>query len=274
MKIFNIMPELPEVETIVQELSNKIKGKKILNIKILNPKLRYPIPHQILAFTYNILSVTRTAKFIVISLDMDHKIIIHLGMTGKILIHHQSNSATHKHDHLLIQLNDNIYITYNDTRKFGFITTPEFAPKSFFYSAADPLEKSFSLEKFIQALKQSRKPIKSCLMDNNIITGVGNIYASESLFKAKILPRKQALSLTTSEIDLLVTEVKITLLEAIKAGGSSIKDYRNSSGNLGYFQQQLFVYNRANKACKICAEPIKRIVISGRSTFFCSTCQK
>jgi formamidopyrimidine-DNA glycosylase len=268
------MPELPEVETIVQELSKKIKGKKIINIKIINPKLRYPIPQQILDFTYNILSVTRTAKFIVISLDMDHQIIIHLGMTGKILINHQPSSVQHKHDHLLIQLNDNISITYNDTRKFGFITTPELAPKSFFNSASDPLEESFSPEKLKHILKHSRKPIKTCLMDNNIITGVGNIYASESLFKAKILPTRQALSLTTSEIDLLIKEIKNTLLEAIKAGGSSIKDYRNSSGNLGYFQQQLFVYNRANKPCKICSEPIQRLVISGRSTFFCSNCQK
>ena len=268
------MPELPEVETIVRELSSKIQGKKIVQIKILNPKLRQPIPQYISNFTHKILSITRQAKFIVMTLDTNNKIIIHLGMTGKILIQKQQNSPLNKHDHFLIQLNDNSSIIYNDTRKFGLVTTPELAPQSFFNSAPDPFEVSFSLEQFKQSLYNSTRPIKTCLMNNNIITGVGNIYANEALFKAKILPTRAANTLRDSEIDLLIDKIKATLLDAIKAGGSSIKDYRNITDNPGYFQQQLLVYNRTNQPCKLCTTPIKRSVISGRSAFFCYNCQK
>jgi formamidopyrimidine-DNA glycosylase len=266
------MPELPEVETIVQELSNKIKGKRIAQIKILNPKLRYPIPANISDFTYLISSVTRKAKFIVVTFDSNDKMIVHLGMTGKILI--TKNHVLHKHDHLVITLEDGTYVVYNDTRKFGFITTLELAPPSFFASAPDPFEHSFSEEILTRNLQTLKSPIKTCLMNNNLITGVGNIYASEALFKAKILPTRAANTLTTLEITLLIKEIKSTLSESIKAGGSSIKDYRTSSGSMGYFQQQLFVYNRTNKPCKMCNHLIERVVLAGRSSFFCSDCQK
>lgn len=268
------MPELPEVETVVRELSKQLTDKNILQIKILNPKLRYPIPNNLVTFCGNIKSIKRQAKYIIISLDTDQNIVIHLGMTGRVLIIKSHDYKQDKHDHLIINLDNNISIIYNDTRKFGFITTPELAPPSFSNSAPDPFDPYFSATKLQQKLSSSSSSIKSCIMNNNIITGVGNIYANEALFKARILPTKAANTLSIKKINKLIEQITTTLKDAITAGGSSIKDYRNSSGKLGYFQQQHFVYNRETQPCKICQTDIIRIQQSGRSSFFCSKCQK
>ncbi len=268
------MPELPEVETIVRELSKQLTGKKILQINILNPKLRYLIPENIVTFCKNIKSVKRQAKYIVITLDSGKDIIIHLGMTGKILITNSKEYTQNKHDHLIMHLDSQVSVVYNDTRKFGFITTPEFAPHSFNNSAPDPFDPHFSIAKLKQTLSKTTSSIKSCIMNNNIITGVGNIYANEALFQSGILPTRPANTLSEKELDMLIEQIVIKLQEAIKAGGSSIKDYRNISGKLGYFQQQLLVYNKAKKPCKMCKNTITRIQQSGRSSFFCIKCQK
>ena len=268
------MPELPEVETVVRELSKQLTDKNILQIKILNPKLRYPIPNNLITFRGSIKSIKRQAKYIIISIDNDQNIVIHLGMTGKVLIINSHEYKQDKHDHLIINLDNNISIVYNDTRKFGLITTPELAPPSFYNSAPDPFAQNFSITKLKQKLSKSSSSIKSCIMNNDIITGVGNIYANEALFKANILPTRAANTLSNIEINRLIEQIIVTLKEAIQAGGSSIKDYRNSSGKLGYFQQQHFVYNKKNTPCKICQNKIEHIQQSGRSSFFCSKCQK
>ena len=267
------MPELPEVETITQELSKQLLNKTITKINILNPKLRYPIPQDILELTFTIRSVSRKAKYIIITLNENNAIIIHLGMTGKILIQ-DKNYQSNKHDHVTIELDNKTTLVYNDTRKFGFIALKNSLPPSFYTDAPDPLALDFSTEKLKTKLRASKAPIKACIMNNKIITGVGNIYANEALFKAKILPICPANQLSNKKLDELIKQIIITLKAAIKAGGSSIKDYRNSSGNLGYFQQQLLVYNKEGKPCVICKNKIKRIIQSGRSSFFCSTCQK
>ena len=276
------MPELPEVETVVRELDSVMPGAKILKAKILSLKIRIPVPENLDKTLKNreVLRVTRRAKYILIHLDNASVLIIHLGMSGRIHIHEASEKLSiQKHDHLILHLSNGRDVVFNDPRRFGLIdyTHEENLQnhKLFSHLGPEPLAKDVTPKFLADALKSRKTPVKLAIMDQSLLVGVGNIYASEALFDAGIDPRTPACQLSGERIVLLTKAIKDVLKRAIKAGGSTLKDYRKTNGDLGYFQHKFSVYDREGKACKGCTchvdktGGVQKIVQGGRSTFYC-----
>tara|TARA_B100000614_G_scaffold261789_1_gene292641 strand:+ start:2546 stop:3349 length:804 start_codon:yes stop_codon:yes gene_type:complete len=267
------MPELPEVETICNAIEQSIDSPKIDKFKIINNKLRWKISGNIPSRVNGqvIKKIYRRAKYIIF--EFDHGCLItHLGMTGQFR-RIQNDYTSHKHDHFLIKMSDdNIYV-YNDVRKFGSIHWSANVDKHFLMKniGIEPLTEGFNSRYLKNRTTKSKMKIKNFIMDQKIIAGVGNIYASEALFLSKIRPNKIANKLSKSMCDHLVKSIKVVLRKAIKYGGTSIKDYKTLDGNSGYFTQKLSVYGLDR--CK-CGEKIKNVKISGRSSFYCPKCQK
>lgn len=279
------MPELPEVETIKNALSKAIGHSTILDVIINQNRLRQAIPSD---FGKNIIgakivSYNRLAKYIVINLSNNNSIIWHLGMSGRIKICESIPEALEKHDHVLI-ITDNGVLIYNDPRRFGMITyckTQDIAQLDFVKrigldAFSSDLTPAYLKEKF----KNKTIPIKEALLDQSIIAGIGNIYASEALYHARISPLRKANQLSAAEYPKLIAAVRLTLEKAIEAGGSTLKDYHKPDGSEGYFQFQHCVYNKTGQPCPDCkcslakTGGIRKIVIAGRSSFYCSTLQK
>lgn len=272
------MPELPEVETICQGLKEKTLKKVIVKVQLITKlNLRQAIPLSIEEKLNGcqIVEITRRAKYIQIFLDNSLVILIHLGMSGKVLIKNQ-NYIYQKHDHFAIHLNDGQQIVYNDPRRFGLIdlVAKEELPNSplLKHLGIEPLEIQFTPEYLANIFRNKKQPIKLTIMDNVNIVGVGNIYASESLFLSKISPTRAANSLNFAEITLLHQMIIKVLKDAIKQGGSSLKDYASVSGEKGYFQHLFKVYGK--EKCYICQNPITKIKQAGRASFYCPVCQK
>ncbi len=274
------MPELPEVETICQGLREKTLQKLIVKVQLITKlNLRQAIPASIeeKLVGRKIIKVTRRAKYIQIFLDDSLVILIHLGMSGKVLIKDQ-NYIYQKHDHFTIHLNDGQQIVYNDPRRFGLIDLiqeKELPNSSLLkHLGIEPLEIEFTPQYLANILGGKKQPIKLTIMDNINIVGVGNIYASESLFMSEILPTRPSASLNSEEISLLHQKIIQVLKDAIKQGGSSLKDYASVSGEKGYFQQSFKVYGREKENCSNCNSLIIKIKQAGRASFYCPTCQK
>ncbi|PZP57400.1 MAG: DNA-formamidopyrimidine glycosylase [Micavibrio aeruginosavorus] len=276
------MPELPEVETVVTELNAVTKGAKITSSETLTQKIRIPVPPELDLSLKNkvILHVTRRAKYILIHLDGDKILVIHLGMSGRIHIHEaDKKTATQKHDHLILHLSNGKDVFFNDPRRFGLIELIDEekinSHRLFSHLGPEPLSRNFSPSFLAGALKSRKGPVKVALMDQCLVVGVGNIYASEALFEAGIHPETSAQKLTIQKIEKLTAAIKAVLKSAIKAGGSTLKDYRKTNGDLGYFQHKFAVYDRAGKACRGCVCDIaktggvQKITQGGRSTFYC-----
>tara|TARA_B100001989_G_C24474973_1_gene431285 strand:- start:289 stop:1092 length:804 start_codon:yes stop_codon:yes gene_type:complete len=267
------MPELPEVETICNAIEQSIDSPKIDEFKIINSKLRWKISGNIPSRVDGqvIKKIYRRAKYIVF--EFDHgSLITHLGMTGQFR-KIQNGYSSHKHDHFFIKMSDdNIYV-YNDVRKFGSIHWSSNVDKHFLIKniGIEPLTEGFNSRYLKNKTTKSKMKIKNFIMDQKIVAGIGNIYASEALFLSKIRPNKKANKLSKSMCDHLVKSIKIVLRKAIKYGGTSIKNYKTLDGNSGYFTQKLSVYGLDK--CK-CGEKIKNVKISGRSSFYCPKCQK
>ncbi len=270
------MPELPEVEIVCRGLSKSLIGLTIKNLIVFNNKLRYPIPKDIgkKVLHSKIKAIIRRGKYGLIILSNDKIIIFHLGMTGIFKIAFKSSGRT-KHDHLIIEFNKKVWLTYNDVRKFGYIQLTE-KPLDIFNL------KNLGYEPFISwnysdflfnKIKKRNRTIKDILLDQKFICGIGNIYASEILFKAKVIPFKRGIKLSKNEFLKLLKEIQNTLSIAIEQGGSSIKNYANPDNELGYFQTQFQVYNRKGLPCYNCKSLIARVKQSGRSSFFCVKCQ-
>jgi formamidopyrimidine-DNA glycosylase len=272
------MPELPEVETIVRGLQKTVVGKRIKSIKVIFPGI---VKQDTKKFRKNvekakIIRVRRRGKYILIDLFNGTTILIHLGMTGNFLLV-KSSSPRNKHDHLIIRFNKNPKeLRYNDQRKFGKI-------KSFPISKEEkvselkklgPESLNISSSGFINLFQKRKGRIKSALLNQQIIAGLGNIYADESLFEAKIHPAQKIDKLSLQELKRLHQVIQIVLRKAIKAGGSSIENYYNINGEIGSFQLQHKVYGREGLSCKRCGTKIRRIKISQRSSYFCPRCQK
>jgi formamidopyrimidine-DNA glycosylase len=280
------MPELPEVQTVCDGIKDFVIGARVSQAKIINKKLRIEIPKNIEKLTgAKIQQVRRKAKYIILELDNKKLLIIHLGMSGRLTIdqniigdyyHKKSNSQ--KHDHLKIALDNGYTLTYNDTRKFGLIdlidSNQEASYKYFKNLGYEPLSRDFTKQALEKVCKARTKNIKATIMDASLIVGVGNIYACESLFRARILPERPAKTLSARELERLRQAIITTLEDAIKAGGSTIQDYANPNGQAGYFQHSFLVYDRENQECKICKNKILRVKDSGRSTYYCPKCQK
>lgn len=272
------MPELPEVETVVRGLKQSLIGQVIKNLSLSGKKFRYPYPsnfsEQIIGT--KIINIKRRAKYILIELENLKTIIIHLGMSGKVLVGESLNNA--KHDHADFEFQSGLKLKFNDARRFGLVTlvaTEEVeCHKLIVDQGLEPLEKTFDHDYLYENLQKRKQPIKLALMDNKIVVGVGNIYASELLFRSGIHPIVPSNALNLEQVKIIVNNIKVVLLEAIESGGSTLRDYVRSSGDMGYFQHKFKVYARANKPCISCETLIEKTVIGGRSAFFCSKCQK
>ncbi len=278
------MPELPEVETVCRSLNQKIfeisKTPKITNIYLWRKDLRFKIPAVAIKkqFDQLILGVHRRAKFIVIEFE-DHFLISHLGMTGSWSYHNGDlkKYTVIKHDHIALEISNKLWLIYNDPRRFGFLLSFDKEQKQNYFNnyGYEPLEMSDAdCDQLFNQIKALKSPVKSVIMNQKYLVGVGNIYASEALFLARIKPTKPMNKLKKSEFEVLVSEVKGVLEKAIESGGSSIKNYRNLEGQSGDFQQQHWVYNKEGFVCQRCkVDIIKKVVIGGRSTFYCAACQ-
>lgn len=274
------MPELPEVETVKRSLTSNIIGNKITNIQINTDKLRYPIDRDgcSLLLEKHIQRVERRGKHLIVFLDNKLQIIIHLGMSGTVKVKATDKYEKIKHDHIIVTLSDNLTMVYNDPRKFGYwLVNTNDSPlehRVLIKHGVEPLTNEFDAEYLIDKLSKTTRKIKQTIMDNSIVVGVGNIYASEALFASKILPTRKSNSITKKEAKLLVQNIKTILIKAIAEGGTTLKDYKNIDGKPGYFTQQLNVYGRAKLKCYTCKTLIDSLVIAQRNTFFCNKCQK
>jgi formamidopyrimidine-DNA glycosylase len=275
------MPELPEVETVCRGIKPLLENQSIKKILCRVTKLRYLLPKNLNKKIANckILKVQRKAKYIQIFLDNETQLIIHLGMTGKLLIKKNfTNKRIDKHDHVIVELKNSQALVFNDVRKFGMLdlidNSQEQNYKFFKDLGLEPLEKEFNFDNFKKIISHRNKSIKSTIMDSKLIVGVGNIYANESLFNAGIHPERISSDLKDHELELLRKEIIKILKKAIKKGGSTLNDFRNEENQKGYFQFDFRVYTRDGLACKICKTEIQRIKQNGRSSFVCSTCQK
>ena len=271
------MPELPEVQTTCDGIAPHIIHQMITDVVIRTPKLRWDIPVDLKdkLWHQNIIKVSRRAKYIIIELNSGY-LVIHLGMSGHLRVLKQSLLPA-KHDHIDIIFENGTILRYNDPRRFGaFLFTPhpidEF--KIFQKLGPEPLSEAFDAQYLLRRCQNRGVPIKTHIMNQNVVVGVGNIYASEALFLAGIHPLRPAQRLKKHELELLIHSIKFILKEAIKQGGTSISDYMNSEGKPGYFSQQLKVYQREGLPCFECGAKIVQLRIGQRSSFFCSSCQK
>ena len=277
------MPELPEVETVSQGIKSKLLNHKISKVIVKRRDLRFRMDTKLEKKITNtkINSVSRRAKYILINLDNGLTIIIHLGMSGRIVVEDlKSSKNIFKHTHLEIITTCKKKMKFIDPRRFGSVLLHETnnlnTHKLIKNLAPEPLTKEFNATYLFKSLNGRSASIKSIIMNQFIVVGVGNIYASESLYKAKIRPGRQAKSLSLTECVLLAKSIKKVLKRSIKLGGSSINDYSLVDGNLGFFQSEFEVYGKEGKICrkKTCHSKILRIVIAQRSSFYCSKCQK
>ena len=276
------MPELPEVQTVIEGIKPKILNKRIIDFKKYIPKLRYPISQSIRKKVKGkfVKAIYRRAKYIIIDLENNQSIVIHLGMSGRIIISGSGSSQSSKHTHFIIKFSDKVKLIYIDPRRFGLIrvlpSDSLLKSKIFNHLGVEPLDKEFSGRCLKKICENKKSSIKSTIMNQKYVVGIGNIYASESLFLAKVNPLKISCSLSIQECNLIVQSVKQVLNKSINQGGSSINDYAMVSGKLGNYQNKLEVYGREGLICRkrTCQSEILRIVIAQRSTFYCPVCQK
>ena len=276
------MPELPEVETVKRGLSPFLAGRKIVSVKKTRPDLRWPIPGSLESVLTGarVLKLERRGKYILWHTQDEMVMILHLGMSGRVLITKDLPKVKNAHDHLTFKTEDGFFIRYNDPRRFGFIDIVPLKKLAEYPSLAalgfEPLSNAFNASALRQKINNKQSPIKSVLLDQTIIAGLGNIYVCEALHRSGISPRRKAKNISKNKIDSLVIAIRVVLQDAINAGGSTLKDHLQTSGEMGYFQHQFRVYSREGKDCmkKSCSGTIKRIIQSGRSTFFCGMCQR
>ncbi len=281
------MPELPEVETVRRGLEPVLEGQRLKEVVQRRADLRWPLPERMAERLTDrrVERLRRRAKWLLADLDGGETWMIHLGMSGRVLIDGTQTAETHhtpatpqKHDHVVAVTEAGVTITYNDARRFGAMDLwptdrlsehPQLAALG-----PEPLGNAFHGEALARAFSGRRSPVKAVLLDQRTVAGLGNIYVCEALFRARIHPGRIAESISRPRIDRLATTVVETLTDAIAAGGSSLRDYRQADGELGYFQHTFRVYDREDRPCPECARPIRRIVQSGRSSFYCTKCQR
>jgi len=275
------MPELPEVETVRRGLALKMTGRKIVEAELRREDLRRPFP-PMLARTLTgakIGALARRGKYLLIELDDSGTLLLHLGMSGRITA--GPAGAPHaRHDHVVLTLDDGTTVRFNDARRFGLIDYMRRGEESSHPLLAgmgpEPLEPGFDGKYLARKLAGKMTPIKAALLDQKIVAGLGNIYVCEALFRAGISPRRLAATVVGARADKLAAAIRATLTDAIEAGGSSLRDYVQADGELGYFQHRWAVYGHEGEPCPgcTCKEGVRRIVQSGRSTFFCARKQR
>ena len=279
------MPELPEVETVTTGLNFAIKNLIVKKVYVGRYDLRITVAKKIKSVINNVkvVGVKRRAKYGIIKFDNHYSIIFHLGMSGSIVIERNNFMPLQKHDHIAIEFikknNSKLRFIFKDPRRFGFFNIyhdEDNSYKNIFKNLGpEPLIKEFSVQSFYENLNKKQSSIKSLLLNQSIISGLGNIYVCESLFLAKISPFALGCELSLKDIMYLYSKIEKVLKKAIKEGGTTLKDHKNISGEIGYFQNYLSVYNRENNKCvNNCSSLIKRNIQNGRSTYYCPNCQK
>jgi len=274
------VPELPEVETIRRGLIPSLVGCTIKRVVLSNRRLRLPVPRAKLKGWVQgsqVESVDRRAKYLLVNMNSGAVLVLHLGMTGR-LAFFTNGTPRRPHDHLRFLLDSGLELRFNDVRRFGSVQVlaPEErqAPQIFAGLGAEPLGPDFSIPYLMKRARKRRKPIKNFLMDARVVVGIGNIYANEILFVAGIKPTRAVGTMGRAAWDRVVRASRQVLGKAIACGGTTIADYVNSSGEAGYFQCELKVYGRGGERCQSCGSEISRVVLSGRASFFCPSCQK
>jgi formamidopyrimidine-DNA glycosylase len=289
------MPELPEVETVRRGLAPVMEGATILGADIRRPDLRFPFPERFgeRLVGRRVEALGRRAKYLTADLDRGDVLVMHLGMSGSFRIEqnvvgefHHERSRDSVHDHVVLRLSSGATVTYNDPRRFGFMLMipraqlPEHA--LFAHLGVEPVGNALSAEHLARAFRGKAAPLKAALLDQSIIAGLGNIYVCEALYRSGLSPQRAAGTLVTRggaptvRLERLVPVIREVIAEAIEAGGSSLRDHAQPSGELGYFQHRFRVYDREGEACATpgCGTIVRRIVQSNRSTFYCPTCQR
>lgn len=285
------MPELPEVETVRRGLAAVMEGRPIVDVLVRRGDLRRPLPEGFAdALTgRTVKTIDRRAKYLLIRLDDGTVVIAHLGMSGRMVIEQADETgspgafalpsvAAGKHEHIVFSVGNGTQIRFSDPRRFGLmdLSTEETLADHPLLAliGPEPLDESFDGQALAVRLAGKRTPIKSALLDQRIVAGLGNIYVCEGLFAAGLSPRRSAHTVQGKRAELLMQSIKTVLLSAIESGGSTLRDHVAPSGEIGYFQHNFKVYGREGEACPSCTQPIQRLVQSGRSTFFCSRCQR
>lgn len=280
------MPELPEVETVRRALAPVLEQRYIAAAFVGRDDLRWPLPLNLAArlqgrrFTH----VARRGKYVLMTLDDQNVLLLHLGMSGSVRIH-DSAPILGRHDHIMLTMavsqqasSPTHYVVLNDPRRFGWVDlfplSAQASHRLLQHMGPEPLGNAFSAEHLQNVLKNRQGPVKNALLNQQLIAGIGNIYASEALFYAGISPRRKAKTIAGGRAVRLAAAIVKTLLAAIEDGGTSLRDHVQPGGEIGYFVQRLAVYGRAGEHCRICATPIKMLVQSGRSSFYCPRCQR
>ncbi|MEP2717789.1 bifunctional DNA-formamidopyrimidine glycosylase/DNA-(apurinic or apyrimidinic site) lyase [Pseudophaeobacter sp.] len=283
------MPELPEVETVMRGLQPSMEGAVIAQAQVNRPDLRWPFPERMAERLTGarVVALRRRSKYILAELDRGETLLVHLGMSGRMtvsgdplgqFVHDHPKAA--KHDHVVFDMENGARVTFNDPRRFGAMDLIETAGlaehKLLKVLGPEPLGNDFHEDHLIAGFKGKNSPVKSALLDQGIIAGLGNIYVCEALFRAGISPKRKAGQLAAARVASLVPIIRKVLEEAIQAGGSSLKDFRQANGELGYFQHSFDVYGREGEPCRRqgCEGTIARITQSGRSSFYCGKCQR
>ena len=280
------MPELPEVETVRRGLEPVLVGHVIAHADVRRPDLRRPFPPGLAdrLTGARVAALRRRSKYLLADLGGGDTLLVHLGMSGRVLVSgapigafHHAHPGPEKHDHVVLDLDDGARLTFNDARRFGLIDlvpTPALDAHPLLAGLGpEPLGNAFSAATLAPRLANRFAPIKAILLDQRVVAGLGNIYVCEALWRARISPLREAGAVTPEETETLVAAIRAVLTEAIAAGGSSLRDYRRADGELGYFQHSFSVYGREGAPCPRGDGTIARVVQSGRSSFFCPACQ-
>lgn len=283
------MPELPEVETVRRGLAPAMEGVVIARADVNRPDLRWPFPPDMAARLsgQRVERLRRRSKYILADLSSGETLLVHLGMSGRMTVSGDplgrfvhNHPAPEKHDHVVFHMENGARVTFNDPRRFGAMdlmdTVTAEAHKLLAVLGPEPLGNDFHEAHLISAFKGRMTPVKSALLDQRLVAGLGNIYVCEALFRAKIRPTQKTGKLSKPKVARLVPIIRSVLSDAILAGGSSLRDFRQADGELGYFQHSFDVYGREGAPCRTpdCTGNIKRIVQSGRSSFYCAQCQR
>lgn len=271
------MPELPEVETTLRGIHPFVIDADLSDVIVRNASLRWPVPVELLELLVGqkIIEASRRAKYILLHFH-SATVILHLGMSGSLRVL-DKGQIPQKHDHIDLVLNDEKVLRFNDPRRFGCLLVTHDSPeehKLLAHLGPEPLESRFDAEYLFKQSRKRRVPVKNFIMQGQVVVGVGNIYASEALFLASVMPTRKANTVTKREYSKLVETIKFVLQRSIDMGGTTLRDFTQVDGQAGYFKQKLQVYDRLNQPCRECSTTIKKLVIGQRSSFYCPHCQK
>lgn len=280
------LPELPEVETVRRGLLPHLEGRRIARAEARRPDLRWPLPPDLVQVLTGarVVALRRRSKYLLADLEGRGTLLMHLGMSGRMLVEgaglagfHRDPSILPRHDHVVLVTDEGTTVTFNDARRFGMVDLIRegAAHPLLDHLGPEPFDDIFTPDYLAAAFANRRAPVKQALLDQRIVAGLGNIYVSEALFRAGIDPRQAAGRIGAARLAALAGHIRQVLSDAIAAGGSSLRDHRQATGELGYFQHSFRVYDREGQPCPTpgCAGTIRRVVQSGRSSFFCPVCQ-